>query len=103
VAANRIKELLKEKPESLGIIIGVKKRGCNGLSYTMNYASKEDEKNNKYEVVDSYGVKVFVDPKAVFSIVGTTMNYEESPLSSEFTFLNPNSKGKCGCGESFNV
>ena len=46
---------------------------------------------------------MFVDPAAVFFIVGTEMNYEETELAAEFTFTNPNSKGECGCGESFNV
>ena len=80
--------------------------GCNGLSYTMNYAYEDDLKpSNKNEVVDlpKVGLKILVDSKALFSIVGTEMDYEETELASEFTFHNPNSKGECGCGESFNV
>lgn len=73
------------------------------MSYTMNYASDSDLTSKKAEVVDQFGVKVLVDPKAVFYIAGTTMDFEETELSSEFTFKNPNSKGECGCGESFNV
>jgi iron-sulfur cluster assembly protein len=53
--------------------------------------------------MESHGVKVFIEPMALFSIVGTTMDWEETELASEFTFSNPNSKGECGCGESFNV
>ena len=49
------------------------------------------------------GVKVFVDPAAIFNIIGTTMDWKEDELISEFTFNNPKSKGSCGCGESFNV
>lgn len=102
-AAVRIKELMSEKPESVGVRIGVKRRGCNGYSYTMNYADQEYLSKTKDEVVSNFGVKVLVDPKAVFFLVGTEMDYVETALSSEFTFTNPNSKGSCGCGESFNV
>ena len=76
--------------------------GCNGYSYTMDYALQSEELK-KYEQVESHGVKVFVDPPAIFYILGTQMDYVETALSTEFTFVNPNSKGECGCGESFNV
>jgi len=102
-AANRIKEMLTSKEDVIGIRVSVKRRGCNGYSYIMNYANKDDALLNKDEKVESYGVKVFVDPKAVFYLVGTQMDWEETELASEFTFTNPNSKGTCGCGESFNV
>lgn len=49
------------------------------------------------------GLKVFVEPMALMAIIGTTMDFEDDEMSSEFTFTNPNSKGECGCGESFNV
>ena len=65
--------------------------------------SNEEQSKRKDEIVEMEGVKVFVDPAAVFFIVGTEMNYEETELAAEFTFTNPNSKGECGCGESFNV
>ena len=103
-AADRIKLMLKNKDNNnIGLRIGVKRRGCNGLSYTMNYSTKEDEKSKKYEIINAYGVKVLIDPKATFYIAGTVMDWSETALSSEFTFTNPNSKGECGCGESFNV
>lgn len=102
-AADRIKVLLSSKEDAVGVKLGVRRRGCNGYSYTMNYATSDDLKNSKDEVVSAHGVKVFVDPKAVFFVVGTQMDFVETELSSEFTFKNPNSKGECGCGESFNV
>ena len=49
------------------------------------------------------GVTVLVEPKALFHIVGTTMDWEDTALSSEFVFNNPNAKSMCGCGESFNT
>lgn len=102
-AARRIKELLSEKSDAVAVKIGVKRRGCNGYSYTMNYADQPYMDTTKDEKVSNYGVHVLVDPKAIFFLVGTVMDYVETPLSTEFTFTNPNSKGSCGCGESFNV
>lgn len=101
-AADRIKELLSGESAkgALGIRLGVKRRGCNGLSYTLNYAFEKDSKD---EELHAHDVTVFIEPMALFSVVGTTMDYVETELSSEFTFNNPNSKGECGCGESFTV
>jgi iron-sulfur cluster assembly protein len=95
----RIKELMDGK-DHIGIRLGVRSRGCNGLSYTINYADKMEKME---EQVIKDGIHVIVDPKALFYIVGTVMDYEETPVASEFTFSNPNSKGECGCGESFTV
>ena len=99
-AADRIKDLLATNPSSLGIRLGVKRRGCNGLSYTLNYAEEVPAKDIAME---AHGVSIFIEPMALFNVVGTTMDWEEDELTSEFTFKNPNSKGECGCGESFTV
>lgn len=102
-AAVRIKDLLSNKPEAQGIELSVRRRGCNGYSYTMNYAEGNDDKLKNYELVHDYDVNVYIDPKAIFFLVGTEMDYVDTPMASEFTFTNPNAKGSCGCGESFNV
>lgn len=100
-AAMQIQALLakREKP-SVGIKVGIRTRGCSGLSYTIEYA---DEIGKFDEVVEDKGVRVLIDPKAVMFLIGTEMDYEEEKFKSGFTFKNPNEKGRCGCGESFNV
>jgi iron-sulfur cluster assembly protein len=100
-AAERIQALLAKRGKpSVGIRVGVRSRGCSGLSYTLEYA---DEKGKFDEVVEDKGVTVLVDPKAVMFILGTEMDYVEEQLQSGFVFRNPNEKGRCGCGESFHV
>jgi iron-sulfur cluster assembly protein len=100
-AAARIQTLLAKRGRaSAGVRIGVRARGCSGLSYTLEYA---DEKSKFDEIVEDKGVTILVDPKAVMFILGTEMDYVEEQLQSGFTFRNPNEKGRCGCGESFHV
>lgn len=99
-AVNRVKQLLDGKPEYVGLKVGVRQRGCNGLSYTLNYATTKDKLDE--EVVQD-GAKVLIDKKAQLSLLGTEMDYVETKLSAEFVFNNPNIKGTCGCGESFNI
>jgi iron-sulfur cluster assembly protein len=100
-AAARIQTLLAKRGKpSAGVRIGVRARGCSGLSYTLEYA---DEKGKFDEIVEDKGVTILVDPKAVMFILGTEMDYVEEKLQSGFTFRNPNEKGRCGCGESFHV
>jgi iron-sulfur cluster assembly protein len=100
-AAERVRELIakREKPP-LGIRIGVRTKGCSGLSYTLEYA---DEKTPGDEVVQANGVTLLVDPKASLFLIGTEMDYTVEKLKSGFVFRNPNEKGRCGCGESFHV
>ena len=99
-AVNRIKLLLMNQPGSQGLRIGVRQRGCNGLSYTLDYEEKKEKFDE--EVVQD-GVKIFIDKKAQLSILGTEMDFQESKLASEFVFNNPNISGTCGCGESFSL
>ncbi|XP_071802392.1 iron-sulfur cluster assembly 1 homolog, mitochondrial-like [Asterias amurensis] len=99
-AVEKIRGIVSEKPEVNGLRVGVKTRGCNGLTYTLDYAT---EKGKFDEEVIQDGVRVFVDSKAQLSLLGTEMDYVQNKLSSEFVFNNPNVKGTCGCGESFNV
>ena len=100
-AAARVKELIAKRGKpTAGLRIGVRSRGCSGMTYTIEYA---DSKNPLDEVVEDKGVTVLVDPKAAMFLIGTEMDYKEEKTQSGFTFTNPNEKGRCGCGESFHV
>ncbi|QEU62361.1 Isa1 [Kluyveromyces lactis] len=98
-ALSHLKGLL-DQPEPKLIRIGVKNRGCSGLTYDLQYITSPGKFD---EVVEQDGVKVIIDSKALFSIVGSEMDWVDDKLSSRFVFKNPNSKGTCGCGESFMV
>ena len=100
-AIKQVKKLLKDRGKySEGIRIGVKTKGCSGLSYTIEYV---DEINSGDEIVIADDINVFIDPKATLFLIGTKMDFVEDDLQSGFQFTNPNEKGRCGCGESFHV
>ena len=100
-AAEHVKALLAKRGKpSAGVRIGVRTKGCSGLSYTLEYADKQEPMD---EVVETEGVKLLIDPKASLFLIGTIMDFEEDKLKSGFVFRNPNEKGRCGCGESFHV
>lgn len=100
-AIAQVKALLSSRGKpSVGVRIGVRTKGCSGLSYTLEFA---DEKNTFDEEMTVDGVTVLIDPKATMFIIGTEMDYVEDKLESGFVFNNPNEKGRCGCGESFHV
>jgi iron-sulfur cluster assembly protein len=100
-AVERVRALLDKRGKpSVGIRIGVRTKGCSGLSYTIEYA---DAKGPADDVVEQDGVTVLIDPKATMFILGTEMDYVEEKLQTGFVFRNPNEKGRCGCGESFHV
>ncbi|HYH39330.1 MAG TPA: iron-sulfur cluster assembly accessory protein [Azospirillum sp.] len=100
-AAERVKALMAKAPgEMIGLRIGVKARGCSGLSYDIQYAK---EKMKFDEVVEDKGVTILIDPAAVMFLIGSEMDYVDDKFETGFRFSNPNEKGRCGCGESFHV
>ena len=100
-AAERIKQIMsKADSTAIGVRVGVKSGGCEGMSYIMEYA-KEIKPNE--EMIEDKGVKVLIDPNAVMYLLGTEMDYKREKFSSQFIFKNPNETERCGCGESFKI
>ena len=100
-AAERARGLIAnaERPV-IGLRVGVKNGGCAGMSYTVEFA---EQKNPLDEVVEDKGVTLLVDSKALMFLLGTTLDFETTKLSSTFTFRNPNQVSACGCGESVSI
>jgi iron-sulfur cluster assembly protein len=100
-AAARVKELMaKADKPIIGLRVGVKHRGCSGMSYFMEYA--EDQKKFEDKIEDK-GVTILIDPAASMFLIGTEMDYVQEDLGARFVFNNPNEADRCGCGESFRV
>jgi iron-sulfur cluster assembly protein len=101
-AAVRIKEIMSNTADNdvRGVRVSVVTGGCAGMSYEMNYIK---EKNSTDEVVEDKGVRVYIDPKAIMYLLGTSMDYKKNKFSSTFVFNNPNETERCGCGESFKI
>lgn len=98
----QLKDILKQKEGCLGIRVGVRTRGCSGLSYAIEYATKENV--TKFDdVAQKEDLNLFIDPKISMFLIGSEMVYKENDLEAGFDFENPNEKGRCGCGESFKV
>ncbi len=100
-AAERVKSIMASKgADVLGLKVGIKKGGCAGMEYTMEWATSIAKFD---EVVEKDGARVIIDPKAVLYLLGTEMDYKIDKLSAQFVFNNPNQKSSCGCGESVNL
>ncbi|OAR00962.1 hypothetical protein LLEC1_04324 [Akanthomyces lecanii] len=98
-AVEQLRNML-DQPEPKLIKVGVRNRGCSGLAYHLEYVDKPGAFD---ETVEQDGVRVLIDSKALFSIIGSEMDWAEDKLSQRFVFRNPNIKEECGCGESFMV
>jgi iron-sulfur cluster assembly protein len=99
-AADRVKTFLSRRGHGVGLRLGVKKTGCSGFAYVVNYA---DEIGSNDMVFEDRGVKVIVDRDSFGFIDGTEIDFVKQGLNEAFRFRNPNVKGECGCGESFTV
>ena len=101
-AVERVRALLAKRGKpSFGVRVGVRTRGCSGLSYTLEYADAAEPGDEMIRPTDD--VTILIAPKAAMFLFGTEMDFVEENLKSGFTFRNPNEKGRCGCGESFHV
>lgn len=99
-AAERLRQLYEKGGQGKLLRIGVKTKGCSGLSYDLNWVEAPEPTDEK---VTDKDVTVLVDRKASLFLIGTVMDYEVKSMAAGFTFTNPNEKGRCGCGESFHV
>jgi iron-sulfur cluster assembly protein len=97
-AAERINEIMEDSDKPvIGVRVGVRNAGCAGMAYTLDYVAEPVAGDDH---VSDKGVEVYIEPKATMFLLGTVMDFEETKMTSGFTFKNPNQTGACGCGES---
>jgi iron-sulfur cluster assembly protein len=99
-AARRVSSYLEKRGGGLGLRLGVKKTGCSGFAYVVDYA---DAIQPEDVIFEQYGVKVLVSRDNLAYLDGTQVDFVRQGLNESFQFHNPNVKDECGCGESFNV
>ena len=99
-AARHVQRSLEGRGKGAGIRLGVKTTGCSGLAYVLEFV---DELAAEDLVFESQGVRVIIDPKSLVYLDGTELDFVREGLNEGFKFNNPNVRGECGCGESFNV
>jgi iron-sulfur cluster assembly protein len=99
-AAERVRSFLAKRGGGVGLRLSVKKTGCSGFAYVVNYAEQVDASDVVFE---DRGVKVIVDADSLRYVDGTEIDFVRQGLNEAFKFRNPNVRGECGCGESFNV
>ncbi|GAA3680298.1 MAG: iron-sulfur cluster assembly accessory protein [Acetobacter sp.] len=99
-AATRLRHLYATAHAGELLRISVSTKGCSGKAYDMEFVKQSGEGD---EVVKDHGLTLLVDRKATLFLIGTQMDYRETDLEEGFVFINPNEKGRCGCGESFHV
>ena len=99
-AANRVRDHIERRGGGLGLRLGVRKTGCSGFAYVINYA---DEIADDDLVFEDHGVTVVVDRASLEYIDGTEVDFVKQGLNEAFRFRNPNIRGECGCGESFSI
>jgi iron-sulfur cluster assembly protein len=99
-ASERVKSFLANRGKGLGLRLGIKTTGCSGLAYVLEFV---DDLNADDEVFRVDDVNVIIDAKSLVYLDGLEVDFIKEGLNEGFKFVNPNAKGECGCGESFNV
>jgi iron-sulfur cluster assembly protein len=99
-AAERLRRLYAKGEAGKLLRIGVKTKGCSGMAYDLTFVEAQGPGDER---VTDKGITILVDRKASLYLIGTIMDYETKAMSAGFVFVNPNEKGRCGCGESFHV
>ena len=99
-AAERVRTFMASRGKGIGLRLGVKQTGFSGYAYVVSYADELGAADVIFEVAD---VKVIVDAESLKYVDGTEIDFVRQGLNEAFKFRNPNVKGECGCGESFNV
>jgi iron-sulfur cluster assembly protein len=99
-AAKHVQNFIAKRGKGIGLRIGVRTSGCSGMAYKLEFADALDTEDLQFQ---SYGVTVLVDPKSLPYIEGMELDFTREGLNEGFKFNNPNVKGECGCGESFQV
>lgn len=97
-AAEHIRECLDKRGKGVGLRLGVRPSGCSGMSYVVEYADGVEDVDKVFE---ERGVKIIVDPKSLIYLNGVQLDFVREGLNEGLKFVNPNEKGRCGCGESF--
>ncbi len=103
LAAKKIRAQIEQRAATqatAGIRVGVKGGGCSGLSYVIEFC---DAPRPRDTLIELDGAKVYVDPKSLIYLNGTTLDYVDTFQQKGFKFVNPQQKSECGCGESFSV
>ena len=99
-AARQIKKQLEKRGKGIGLKLGIRKSGCSGYAYTLDYSDNVDE---DVAVFEDFDVKVIVHKNDLPYIDAIQLDYRREGINEAFQFNNPNVTGSCGCGESFTV
>jgi iron-sulfur cluster assembly protein len=99
-AADRVKSFLQRRGKGIGLRVGVRKTGCSGLAYVVDYADDIEEGDTVFE---DKGVKVVINPTSLTYLDGAVVDFAREGFNAGFKFSNPNEKDRCGCGESFSI
>jgi len=99
-ASERVKTFMVNRGKGVGLRLGIKTTGCSGLAYVLEFVDEVNEDDQVFSIDD---VNIIIDGKSLVYLNGIELDFVKEGLNEGFQFTNPNAKGECGCGESFNV